>query len=115
MKQNKSVALATVIVAGSIGFTFSTLVVSEPAFSEDVMVPIGHQAEYKKNVERPPTGMSSEKVREKFGEPLDWKEPVGDPPISRWEYQDFVVYFEYDHVVHTVMKYSSETASISQQ
>jgi len=32
------------------------------------------------------------------------KAAVGDPPISRWEYADFTVYFEYDRVVHAVLK-----------
>ena len=28
---------------------------------------------------------------------------VGKPPISRWEYPGFVVYFEHDHVIHSVV------------
>jgi hypothetical protein len=29
---------------------------------------------------------------------------VGDPPITRWEYPGFVVYFEHHLVVHTVAR-----------
>jgi hypothetical protein len=29
---------------------------------------------------------------------------VGEPPISSWEYEPFVVYFEYDRVIHSVAK-----------
>ena len=29
---------------------------------------------------------------------------VGDPPITTWEYTDFLVYFEYDRVIHSVSK-----------
>ena len=29
---------------------------------------------------------------------------VGEPPISRWVYADFVVFFEYDRVIHAVIK-----------
>jgi hypothetical protein len=28
---------------------------------------------------------------------------VGDPPISRWVYDHFTVYFEYDKVLHSVV------------
>jgi len=28
---------------------------------------------------------------------------VGKPPISRWEYPGFVVYFEHEHVIHSVV------------
>ena len=29
---------------------------------------------------------------------------VGEPPITRWEYRNMIVYFEYDRVIHAVMK-----------
>jgi hypothetical protein len=29
---------------------------------------------------------------------------VGEPPISSWEYPGMVVFFEYDRVIHAVMK-----------
>ena len=53
---------------------------------------------------RPTRGMSQASVEAKFGQPAAVKAPVGDPPISRWEYADFVVYFEYDKVIHAVRK-----------
>ena len=53
---------------------------------------------------RPSRGMSQTSVRSKFGSPAAMKSAVGDPPISRWEYQDFIVYFEYDKVIHAVAK-----------
>jgi hypothetical protein len=28
--------------------------------------------------------------------------PVGQPPIERWEYPGFIVYFEYRNVLHSV-------------
>jgi len=53
---------------------------------------------------RPSRGMSQESVESKYGNPTSVKAPVGDPPISRWEYANFVVFFEYDKVIHTVTK-----------
>ena len=53
---------------------------------------------------RPTRGMTAASVESKFGVPQAKVAPVGDPPISRWEYQDFVVFFEYDRVIHAVVK-----------
>lgn len=52
--------------------------------------------------ERPARGTSMAKVEARFGAPATRAGPVGQPPITRWDYADFVVYFEYDHVVHAV-------------
>ena len=53
---------------------------------------------------RPSSGMTADSVESKFGAPEAKVAPVGDPPITRWEYKDFVVFFEYDRVIHTVIK-----------
>ncbi len=53
---------------------------------------------------RPTRGMTQAGVESKYGSPVEIKAPVGDPPITRWEYQDFVVFFEYDKVIHAVVK-----------
>lgn len=52
--------------------------------------------------ERPTRGMSKEQVTSRWGAPASKTAAVGQPPISRWEYPGFVVFFEYDHVLHTV-------------
>ncbi|MEE4185161.1 MAG: hypothetical protein V2J12_05295 [Gammaproteobacteria bacterium] len=53
---------------------------------------------------RPDRGATQDEVIREFGEPVQRLGPVGEPPISTWEYAPFVVYFEYDKVVHTVAK-----------
>lgn len=52
--------------------------------------------------QRPRSGMSMAAVEAQFGKPPTQIAPVGDPPITRWEYPSFTVYFEYDHVIHAV-------------
>jgi len=52
--------------------------------------------------ERPNRGMSMDTVESKWGQPAAKRGAVGDPPIARWEYPEFVVYFEYSHVIHAV-------------
>jgi hypothetical protein len=51
---------------------------------------------------RPARGMSMEKVEATFGAPTNRAPAVGEPPITRWEYPGFVVYFEHQYVIHTV-------------
>ncbi len=53
---------------------------------------------------KPSRGMSQASVEAKYGPPSSRDRAVGDPPISRWEYAYFVVFFEYDHVIHAVTK-----------
>lgn len=52
----------------------------------------------------PSQGMTMDAVKNHFGEPQQTYPAVGDPPIIRWVYSDFTVYFEYDRVIHAVAK-----------
>ncbi len=56
------------------------------------------------NAAGPTRGMTAASVESKYGAPEAKEAAVGDPPISRWEYRDFVVFFEYDRVIHAVVK-----------
>jgi hypothetical protein len=51
---------------------------------------------------RPARGMSMDKVEATFGAPARRVPAIGQPPISRWEYPGFVVYFENNFVIHAV-------------
>ena len=53
-------------------------------------------------VETPRRGTSMKAVEARFGAPANRHAAVGKPPITRWDYPGFSVYFEYDHVVHAV-------------
>lgn len=53
---------------------------------------------------RPNRGMSMTTVESGWGMPLSKRNAIGDPPITRWEYPSFVVYFEYSNVIHAVQK-----------
>lgn len=43
-------------------------------------------------------------VVDMLGEPDAKSDAVGVPPISRWDYNDFRVYFENDRVIHSVKR-----------
>ncbi len=73
------------------------------ANAETVAIPLGQQGK-EWQVNTPPTGMRKAQVEEKFGQPINQSGPVGTPPIYTWEYDQFTVYFEGDHVIHAVVK-----------
>jgi hypothetical protein len=60
------------------------------------------------DVATPSRGMTMNEVSTKFGAPTNKVPAVGRPPISRWEYPGFVVYFENDHVIHSVVARSCD-------
>jgi hypothetical protein len=76
------------------------------AFGDELAVPAGAPAPTSnasgESPDRPARGMSMEKVEAKFGAPAKRVPAVGEPPISRWEYPGFVVYFENNLVIHAV-------------
>ncbi|MCW9013562.1 MAG: hypothetical protein OQL06_07240 [Gammaproteobacteria bacterium] len=52
----------------------------------------------------PRRGMTQDKVQNELGRPAEIVPAVGTPPITRWVYDDRVVYFEYASVIHVVAK-----------
>ncbi|HSV84585.1 MAG TPA: hypothetical protein VLK85_35735 [Ramlibacter sp.] len=60
-------------------------------------------------VATPARGSSMGEVSRQFGAPSEKYAPVGgasrvQPPITRWDYPDFSVFFERSHVVDVVVK-----------
>jgi hypothetical protein len=70
------------------------------AFGDTLLV---DSVESGSDVARPGRGMTMDGVLARFGEPSVRSGPVGEPPISTWDYGDFVVYFENQYVIHSVV------------
>lgn len=51
----------------------------------------------------PRTGQLMADVRDSWGQPTQEFSAVGEPPITRWDYDGFSVYFEHDHVISSVL------------
>lgn len=51
---------------------------------------------------KPSRGMTQDRVQAEFGAPQKTHAAIGDPPITRWDYAEFSVFFEYDRVIHSV-------------
>jgi len=60
-------------------------------------------------VDVPSRGLTMAQVEQRYGAPTNRIAAVGQPPIARWVYPAFVVYFEHNLVIHAVA--SQATAS----
>lgn len=70
---------------------------------EGVKIPVGSQTSANK-ITLPVTGQTKDHVRKTFGEPIALSTAKGKPPIEHWDYAEFTVYFENNHVIHSVIK-----------
>ena len=77
-------------------------VLGAPAFGETLAID-GQVAVKPSGVETPARGSSMSAVESKFGAPANKTSPVGNPPITKWFYPNFVVVFENDKVLHAVV------------
>jgi hypothetical protein len=77
------------------GFSTFSIVSADVLLIEEV-----RQAD---RMELPANGTPSEQVRARFGDPVETHAAVGNPPIIRWDYDRWSVYFEYDLVLFTVL------------
>ncbi|MCK5640045.1 MAG: hypothetical protein KAJ19_04585 [Gammaproteobacteria bacterium] len=75
--------------ADSLNMPGSAPTTSQPRSTIDIRLPV--------------KGMSMELVSSEFGRPLEKIAPVGKPPITRWIFRNYTVYFEYGYVVHAVL------------
>lgn len=90
------------IIVFGIYWVFSTTMV----FSDRLLMPkVDHaNTDTSENVSRPTRTMSMADVIKTFGEPQQKSGPVGKPPITRWSYQKYIVVFESQYVIHSVLK-----------
>ena len=93
----RNLMVAAVLATGLSGFWGQG-----PARAETIAVENGIAVK-ESDVPTPARGMTMDQVSTKFGAPVSKTPAVGKPPISRWEYPGFVVYFEHEHVIHSVV------------
>ncbi len=83
------------------GLVSLSLIFSSLAYSESVALSVAEQGN--QSLQTPQNGQKKENVEAQFGAPIERVSAVGEPPISKWVYQDFTVYFEHDTVLHAVL------------
>ena len=83
-----------------LALVFAVLAGIAPISADVLLIEEVRQAE---KMELPSNGMDKTDVQARFGDPADKRAPVGDPPITRWDYDRWNVYFEHDLVLFTVL------------
>lgn len=79
---------------------FLALLLPLSAYAETLNIPIGEQGV--SELQLPQLGEAQRAVLERFGLADEEHPSVGNPPITRWDYREFSVYFEHKHVINSV-------------
>jgi hypothetical protein len=81
------------------------LMSAQPVSAEVISItdPAYQVANDPSGVVRPTRGMSMNAVSNYYGQPATKSAAVGAPPITRWTYPHFVVFFEHSTVIHSVV------------
>lgn len=74
------------------------------AQADSLRIPVGSQGSAH-HLSMPQRGQSQQLVLNTWGQPLKRHAAVGQPPISRWDYLEFSVYFEHNHVINSVRQH----------
>lgn len=77
------------------------LAFTTPALADVVKIGAGKPVVVQKT-DQPTRGMSQNQVISRYGEPRSKHAAVGEPPIIRWDYPGYSVYFEGNYVLHSV-------------
>ncbi len=91
---------SSLFIAGALLLSSASITHAEEISIADPRYDVANSAE---GVVRPTRGMSMANVEREYGQPVSITAAVGEPPITRWDYADFVVYFEYSTVIHSVV------------
>ena len=62
----------------------------------------------------PRNGLSMADVEQRFGEPVERSGAVGEPPITRWTYDDYSVYFEHNLVIESVLHHEAIVREVAE-
>ncbi|MBN8924064.1 MAG: hypothetical protein BGP10_04730 [Rhodanobacter sp. 68-29] len=93
------------LAAFAIGFAAVGCAAPQTARADNLLI---HRVQQEKGMNLPARGMSMAQVEQRYGAPQRKLSPRGGdskrhPVINRWEYANFIVYFEHSHVVHSVL------------
>lgn len=82
---------------------FAALVLSLIALPSQAEVLLMDTVKQQTGANVPSSGLTMDAVRKQYGEPRKTVPAVGEPPIARWIYDGFTVYFENNRVIHAVV------------
>ncbi|MEX6503200.1 phosphodiesterase [Pseudomonas zhanjiangensis] len=79
------------------------------ASADSLQIPLGEQGAASSLL--PQRGDSRRAVLEHFGLADEEHPAIGQPPITRWDYREFSVYFEHDQVIDSVRHHQARTTT----
>ena len=91
-------------MAKTIPTTLAVLLLASSAAYADTLLLDGIDMDAQTATMRPKAGMSMTAVESTYGAPAERRSAIGQPPITRWDYPSFSVYFEHDIVLHAVAR-----------
>jgi hypothetical protein len=99
-KHRHSLPLLAAIAIGLGG-----LAAPQVAHADNLLI---HRVQQEQGMNLPERGMSMAQVEQRYGAPQRKLQPRGGdsskhPVINRWEYSDFIVYFQGNRVIHSVL------------
>ncbi|HET9817592.1 MAG TPA: hypothetical protein VFP92_00320 [Rhodanobacteraceae bacterium] len=110
--------IATSLIAATIAFVAVPLLLPAPTHAETLQTQtqttthsesLLTKVQQEQRMNMPARGMTMAQVKHEYGAPLKVLATRGgsskyQPPIHRWEYAKYIVYFEYKHVIHSVLR-----------
>lgn len=78
------------------------VVCAAPLASAEIVTIDGNMSVRDAAVDHPARGSTMQSVETKFGAPVNKHAAIGKPPITRWDYPGFSVFFENDRVITSV-------------
>lgn len=85
-----------------VGMTLNSATLTAQPGDDRLIIPVGQQGEARPWVQLPLLGQQMRRVEAHFGKPDSAHPAVGEPPVTRWDYPGFSVYFEHGTVIHSV-------------
>ena len=94
-----------VAFAATLGAAGSSVQAAQAAGGDNLLL---HRVQQEQAMNLPGRGMSMGQVERRYGTPVRKLDARGGdskahPVINRWEYSNFIVYFEHQHVIHSVL------------
>ncbi|WP_266172076.1 hypothetical protein [Dyella subtropica] len=95
-----NISLPMIVLLASAGLS-----APQATHAENLLI---NRVQQEKDMNLPIRGMSMSQVEQKYGAPQRKLSPRGGdsakhPVINRWDYSNFIVYFEHSHVIHAVL------------
>lgn len=73
------------------------------------------KVEERQSRDLPGNGLTMNQVESRYGSPIEKRSAVGDPPITRWVYPDYSVFFEHNLVIESVVRHAAVVREMEAQ